>query len=116
MRQPNHYPYTDYSHISTIGPLADSKMSAAAVKSIRANGIEYAYQCQAMDISGSAQDVSYLKECEQSCYYLALQIPITFLSASLDPYSNVSRIAVAEGLCSGAAGAVDLENVSFLEV
>ena len=63
MRLPDLCPYTDYSHISTIGPLADSYMSASAVKSTGADGIEYVYQCQAMDISGPAQDVSYLKEC-----------------------------------------------------
>ena len=63
MRLPDYCPYSDYSHISTIGPLADSYMSASAVKSTSADGIEYAYQWQAMDISGPAQNVSYLKEC-----------------------------------------------------
>ena len=63
MRLSYHCPYTDYSHIWTIGPLADTYMSASSVKSTGADGIEYAYQCQAMDISGPAQDVSYLKEC-----------------------------------------------------
>ena len=63
MRLHDHCPYTDYSHIATIGLLADSYMSPSAVKSTSADGIEYAYQCQAMDISGPAQDVSYLKEC-----------------------------------------------------
>ena len=58
-----HCPYTDYSHISTIGPLAVSYISASAVKFTSTDGIEYAYQCQAMDISGPTQDVSYLKEC-----------------------------------------------------
>ena len=63
MPLPDHCPYTDYSHISTIWRLADSNISASAVKSTSADGIEYAYQCQAMDISGPAQDVSNLKEC-----------------------------------------------------
>ena len=63
MRLPDNCPYTDYSHISTIEPLADSYMSASSVKSTSADEIEYAYQCQAMDISGPAQDVTYLKEC-----------------------------------------------------
>ena len=43
MRLPDHCPYTDYSHISTIEPLADSYMSASVVKSTSADGIEYAY-------------------------------------------------------------------------
>ena len=63
MRLSDHCPYTDYSHISTIGPLADLYMSASAVKSSSADGIEYAYQCQAMDSSSPAQDVSYLTKC-----------------------------------------------------
>jgi len=63
MLLPDHCPYIDYSHISTIGPLADLYMSASAVKSASTDGMEYAYQCQAMDISGPAQDISYLKEC-----------------------------------------------------
>ena len=63
MGLPDYFPYTDYSHILTIGPLADWYMSASAVKSTSADGIEYAYQCQAMDISGLAQGISYLKEC-----------------------------------------------------
>ena len=63
MSLPDYYPYTDYSHIATIGPLADSYMSASAVKSSSGDGIEYAYPCQAMDISGPAQEFSYLKEC-----------------------------------------------------
>ena len=33
MHLPDHSPYTEESHISTIGPLADSYMSASAVKS-----------------------------------------------------------------------------------
>ena len=63
MRLSDHCPYTDYLHISTIGPLADSYMSTFAVISTSADGIVYAYQCQAMDISSPAQDVSYLEEC-----------------------------------------------------
>ena len=59
----DHCPHADSSHIWIIGLLADLYMPASAVKSTRANRIEYAYQCQAMDISGPAQDVSYLKEC-----------------------------------------------------
>ena len=59
---PDHCPYADYSHISTIGPLADSYMSASAVKSTSADRIEYVYKCQVMDIYCPAQDVSYLKE------------------------------------------------------
>ena len=116
MGLPDHCPYTDYSHIRTIGQLGDSYMSASVVKSTSADGTKYAYQCQGIDISGPAQDVSYLKECSQSCYYPPSQIPITSLSASLDPYPIVSRTTVAVGLCSGAAGTVDLEHVSIQKV
>ena len=63
MRLPDHCPYADYSHILTIGPLADLYISASAVKSTSVDGIQYACQCQVMDISGPAQDVAYLKEC-----------------------------------------------------
>ena len=45
----NHYTYSDYSHVSTIDPVADSNMSARNVKSATIDRIEYANQCQAMD-------------------------------------------------------------------
>ena len=63
MRLPDHCPYNDYSHISTIGLLADLYMSASAVKSTSTDRIKYTSQCQAMDISILAHDISYLKEC-----------------------------------------------------
>ena len=61
MRLPDYCRYTDYLHISTIGALTDSYMSSSTVKSNSADGIEYVYQCQEMDIFGPAQDVSYSK-------------------------------------------------------
>ena len=38
---PDHCPYTNYSHISTIGPLVEWDMSATTVKSTSADGSEF---------------------------------------------------------------------------
>ena len=60
---PDQCPYTDYSHISTIGLLAELYMPTAAVKCTSADEIEYVYHCQPIDVSCPAQDLSYLKDC-----------------------------------------------------
>jgi len=42
LRLSNHCPYTDYWHVSTIDPVADSNISARNVKSATIDRIEYA--------------------------------------------------------------------------
>ena len=113
---PDHCPYTDYLYISTIRPLANLYMSAS-------RGEIYQRQqdrvCVPMPGAGDLRPRSgrFLSQrVLKLCYLLPSHIPITFLFVNLDPYSIVFRIAIAGGLCSGAAGAVDLENVGFLKV
>jgi len=54
MHLSNYYPYTDYLHVSTSGPLADSYMSACQVKSTTIDRIEYVNLGQPIDACGFA--------------------------------------------------------------
>ena len=63
MGLPDQCLYTDYWYIWTIGQLADWYITPHVAESRGADRIEYSYQSQAMDLSGPAQDLSYLKLC-----------------------------------------------------
>ena len=54
MRLSNYCPSTEYSHVSTSGPLADSYMSVGQVKSTTIDQIVYVNQCQSIDSCGFA--------------------------------------------------------------
>ena len=49
MHLSNYSPYSDYSHVSRSGPLADLDMSTCQVKSTTIDRIEYVNQCQTME-------------------------------------------------------------------